>query len=64
MHLISWLPPVARQKPLDFRELHAWRMMSEIIEDERPITISQVDEAIHWFHSSDGLVIWESPPRL
>ena len=60
MHLISWHPPVARQKPLGFRELHAWRMRSEIIAGMRPITISRVDEANHLFHSSDGLVTWES----
>ena len=56
MHLISWHPPVARQKPLSFRELHAWRMRSEIIVGMRPITIPRVDEANHLFHSSDGLV--------
>lgn len=64
MRLISWHTPVARQKALGFRELQAWRMISEIIEDKWPITISCVGEANHLFHSSDGLVTWESPPRL
>jgi hypothetical protein len=56
VHLISWHPPVARQKPLGFPELHAWRMKSEIIAGMRPITIYHVGVVDDLFHSSVGLV--------